>query len=61
MTNPVPDMSHMAMFELKPKGNGTYVLEAYGFESMPFDLEDLRSNEEWFSRAINSVALGTVQ
>ena len=61
MIKQLPDMSYAAMFEIKPKGDGLFVLEAYGFESMPFKLSDLRPNKEWFSKTINSVAEGTVQ
>lgn len=61
MIKELPDMSYASMFEIKPFGDGRYILEAYGFESMPFELSDLRSNKEWFSKTINSVVQGTVQ
>lgn len=61
MDSQVIETGQAAMFELKPTDGGLYVLEAYGLESMPFELEDLRSNKEWFSKTINSVAEGTVQ
>lgn len=57
----LPDMTYASMFEIKPYGDGRYFLEAYGFESMPFDMKDLRSNKEWFSKTINSAVQGTVQ
>jgi hypothetical protein len=55
-------MGHMtAGFKIKPVGDGRFFFEAYGYQSIPFDFEDMRDNKEWFSRVINEDVLGTVQ
>lgn len=61
MIRELPDNSVGVMYEIKPKGDGLYVLEAFGFESMPFKLSDLRLNKELFSKTINEEVEGTVQ
>jgi hypothetical protein len=47
--------------ELKYNENGTCHFEAYGFQSLPFDLKDMRVNKDLFMSLIKTPVVGTVQ
>lgn len=49
------------LYKVIDNGDGMVVLEAFGFQSMPFPKEELELNKLYFNFTLNEEAEGTVQ